>query len=161
MSSHNYSGSAVEHDSHAASRPRLSVMSTSHNISLGMLPRHITPSPVLGRGTGVLIPHLPEQRLRKPAVEPALRGGQPLDLGHAPPAGLGARLVLGEPKVEGAAVGEPQPGPATLHGGGVYSACPVCACPQDAPAGWYERGPTDDCPDPSCPCHDYAAMVTP
>ena len=39
--------------------------------------------------------------------------------------------------------------------------CPVCACPQDAPAGWYERGPTDDCPDPSCPCHDYAAMVAP
>ena len=39
--------------------------------------------------------------------------------------------------------------------------CPVCACPQDAPSGWYERGPTDDCPDPSCPCHDYAAMVTP
>ena len=41
------------------------------------------------------------------------------------------------------------------------AACPVCACPQDAPAGWYERGPTDDCPDPSCPCHDYAAMVAP
>ena len=39
--------------------------------------------------------------------------------------------------------------------------CPNCDCLQDAPAGVYERGPTDDCPDRNCPCHDYAAMVTP
>ena len=45
--------------------------------------------------------------------------------------------------------------------GGTELTCPVCACLQDAPSGFYERGPQDDCPDPSCPCHDYARAVAP
>ena len=48
-------------------------------------------------------------------------------------------------------------GHASVRAGG----CQPEPASQDAPSGWYERGPTDDCPDPSCPCHDYARLVTP
>lgn len=115
--SHNVTRRNPEHDPERVNARYASVMSASHNLSRGSLPRHITPE----TSTDVRIAAGPWGDLRKRSLEAAAWRGEPLDtaVGLAP-ALLERLLILrGDVgQVQGATVSEVNAG---VHGGGVYT----------------------------------------
>jgi hypothetical protein len=118
MTQQNITRSEVEHVQEAALRERVSVMSALHNISSRLRSRHMTPSGVLGGGTGVLIVDLQNQVLRNDSVQAPLRRSQPFYPRVALPSLLERRhlVALNLGQVQAAAVAEPQTG---IHERGV------------------------------------------